>query len=57
MSDSKDLKEEQLSGLRAVERVRGLLKNFRTAMFTTVCDGTVQTRPMGIRARRKSSTA
>lgn len=40
---------EQLTGDEALNKIRGLLKHFRSAMLTTVTpDGTVSTRPMGV---------
>lgn len=39
---------EHLVGDLAVEKVRDLLKHFRSAMFTTLRNGELRTRPMGL---------
>jgi general stress protein 26 len=40
--------QEHLSGQQALDKVRSLLKDFHSAMFTTAVAGDVHTRPMGL---------
>jgi general stress protein 26 len=52
MANSEEKKidqKEQLTGDEALNKIRELLKHFRSAMLTTVTpDGTISTRPMGV---------
>lgn len=52
MANSEEKKtdqKEQLMGDEALNKIRELLKHFRSAMLTTVTpDGTISTRPMGV---------
>ena len=47
--EKKTDQKEQLMGDDALNKIRELLKHFRSAMLTTVtADGTISTRPMGV---------
>ena len=47
--EKKTDRKEQLTGDEALNKIRELLKYFRSAMLTTVtADGTISTRPMGV---------
>jgi len=47
--EKKTDQKEQLMGEEALDKIRGLLKHFRSAMLTTVTPvGVITTRPMGV---------
>jgi len=48
MGNESNYESQHLSGEEALTKVRGLLKNFRSAMMVTLVNGHIHSRPMGI---------